>query len=52
MICIQNTSRDRRLVCKTGCLLSTLLEHESVHHYYSTMTTNDLIQARRFQARF
>jgi hypothetical protein len=50
MICIQNTSQHRRIICKSGCLLSTLLEHEYVHHYYSNIAIKDLLQARRFQA--
>jgi hypothetical protein len=50
IICIQNTSQHRKLVVTTGCILSKLLEHPYVSHYYSNMTLKDLRQAQRFKA--
>jgi hypothetical protein len=48
IICVQNTSRHRKIICNTNCLLSTLLQHRYIHHYYLNIALTDLHQARRF----
>ena len=48
MICIQNISKHRRILCKSGCLLTTLLEYQCIRHWYSNISHKDLYQARRY----
>ena len=48
ILCIHNISRHRRIICKTGCMLSTLLEYKNINHTYSNISLKDLSKARRF----
>jgi hypothetical protein len=47
---VQNLSRHRKIICRTGCPLSLLLEHPTVKHYYSNISLKDIRQARLFQS--
>jgi hypothetical protein len=51
IICLHNISRHRRIICKTGCMLSTLLEHKNINHRYSNISLKDLLKARRYQSK-
>jgi hypothetical protein len=51
-ICIQNLSKHRKILCKTGCPLSLLLEYPTIQHSYGNISLKDVRQARLFQSKF
>ena len=51
-ICIQNVSKNQKIICKTGCPLTLLLENESIHHFYSNISLKDVREAHLFQTEF
>jgi hypothetical protein len=50
-ICIQNTSKKRRIIIRPGCILSSLLEHKYIKHYYAAISINHSNEARRFHSK-
>jgi hypothetical protein len=51
-ITIQNLSKHRKILCKTGCPLSLLLEYPTIQHSYGNISLKDVQQARLFQSKF
>jgi len=51
-ICLQNVSKNRKIICKTGCPLTLLLENKSIHHFYSNISLKDVREAHLFQTEF
>jgi hypothetical protein len=51
-ICLQNVSKNRKIICKTGCPLTLLLENKSIHQFYSNISLKDVREAHLFQTEF
>jgi hypothetical protein len=50
-ICIQNISKKRRIIIRPGCILSSILKHKYIKHYYSAISIRHCNEVRCFHSK-